>query len=267
MLWLVFFTSAISTLTLAVLTSLKEGTEVTLSGAAALKFGILSRDASPISDLPSAILIGALTGCMGAGFIAVNGALGKLRKVYVSTNARKILETLFFSFVTASAFYLVSAACGNCQQQIPGSNREYFRGSCPEGEYSPVTSLFFNTEGGTIRTLIDNQLKTTYVEIISFTLLWYLFTITTYGVWVPSGLFLPGIIIGCGLGQLYYQIFEEVFPNSEYRANHQSYKIMGASAMLAGYTRLTYSLCVIMLETTQSINFFIPIMISVLTSV
>ena len=37
--------------------------------------------------------------------------------------------------------------------------------------------------------------------------------------------------------------------------------------MLGGYTRLTYSLCVIMLETTQSINFFIPIMFSVLTAV
>ena len=47
----------------------------------------------------------------------------------------------------------------------------------------------------------------------------------------------------------------------------QSYKVMAASAMLGGYTRLTYSLCVIMLGTTQSINYFIPIMISVLTSV
>jgi chloride channel 7 len=41
---------------------------------------------------------------------------------------------------------------------------------------------------------------------------------------------------------------------------------MGASAMLAGYCRLTYSLCVIMLETTQSINLFLPIIFSVLTS-
>ena len=37
--------------------------------------------------------------------------------------------------------------------------------------------------------------------------------------------------------------------------------------MLGGYTRLTYSLCVIMLETTQSINFFIPIMLSVVVAV
>jgi len=25
----------------------------------------------------------------------------------------------------------------------------------------------------------------------------------TYGVWVPAGLFLPGIIIGCGVGGCY----------------------------------------------------------------
>jgi len=41
---------------------------------------------------------------------------------------------------------------------------------------------------------------------------------------------------------------------------------MGASAMLAAYCRLTYSLCVIMLETTQSINLFLPIIFTVLTS-
>jgi CBS-domain-containing membrane protein len=36
--------------------------------------------------------------------------------------------------------------------------------------------------------------------------------------------------------------------------------------MLAGYTRQTYSLVVIMIETTQSINFFIPMMLTVLVS-
>jgi hypothetical protein len=47
----------------------------------------------------------------------------------------------------------------------------------------------------------------------------------------------------------------------------QSYEIMGCAAMLAGFTRQTYSLAVIMLETTQQINFFIPIMLTILTSV
>mmetsp|Transcript_30255 Transcript_30255/g.21998 ORF Transcript_30255/g.21998 Transcript_30255/m.21998 type:complete len:80 (+) Transcript_30255:888-1127(+) len=38
---------------------------------------------------------------------------------------------------------------------------------------------------------------------------------------------------------------------------------MGAAAMLAGYTRFTYSLAVIMLETTNSINLFIPIICTI----
>ena len=116
---------------------------------------------------------------------------------------------------------------------------------------------------------MDNGIKTTFGEITIFIAIWYFFFVITYGVWVPSGLFLPGIIIGCALGQLYSQIIEMLYPDSAEADNHnnQSYKIMGASAMLGGYTRLTYSLCVIMLETTQSINFFVPIMLSVLVSV
>jgi len=31
-------------------------------------------------------------------------------------------------------------------------------------------------------------------------------TITTYGVWIPAGLFLPGIIMGGALGRLYTNV-------------------------------------------------------------
>jgi H+/Cl- antiporter ClcA len=36
--------------------------------------------------------------------------------------------------------------------------------------------------------------------------------------------------------------------------------------MLSGYCRLTYSLTVIMLETTQAVNLFIPMMLTMLSS-
>jgi len=52
-------------------------------------------------------------------------------------------------------------------------------------------------------------------ETLAFIACWYLFTITTYGVWVPSGLFLPGIIIGCSLGQLYGSLIGEIGPGLE----------------------------------------------------
>lgn len=71
MLWLVFYASAISTLTLAILTNLYDGTEVTLSSASVLKFGNVTQLKSPISNLPSAIILGAITGVMGAIFVDV----------------------------------------------------------------------------------------------------------------------------------------------------------------------------------------------------
>jgi len=42
--------------------------------------------------------------------------------------------------------------------------------------------------------------------------------------------------------------------------------LLGAAAMLSGYCRLTYSLTVLMLETTQSINLFIPMLVTMLVS-
>ena len=42
--------------------------------------------------------------------------------------------------------------------------------------------------------------------------------------------------------------------------------LLGAGAMLAGYTGLTYSLLVIMLETTESIDIFLPMMVTIMVS-
>lgn len=42
--------------------------------------------------------------------------------------------------------------------------------------------------------------------------------------------------------------------------------VIGAAAMLSSYTRLTYSLAVIMMETTDSINIFSPILLSIFVS-
>jgi hypothetical protein len=94
---------------------------------------------------------------------------------------------------------------------------------------------------------------------------WYVFTITTYGVWIPAGLFLPGIIMGGALGRLYTFMIQDTF-NYDDPNEIQQNALLGAAAMLSGYCRMTYSLNVMLLETTQSINLFIPMLITMLTS-
>ena len=97
--------------------------------------------------------------------------------------------------------------------------------------------------------MLDNKAHFGMEEIVSFFLVWYVLTTLSSGTCVPSGIFLPIIIIGCSLGFIYYNIFHAIFPN--YNTNHAStYSIIASAAMLTGSTRMTFSLAVIMMETT-----------------
>jgi len=277
MLWRVFLCSSISTFTLSILSALASDSPFSLSDQATLKFGDLEDEENSLLDLPAAIIVGATCGCLGALFIHVNVSLAILRKKYITKNWMKIWEALFFAFATSFVFFGTTLLRGkNCTKSQPGNEDDEFRFYCPDGEYNPLASLIFNTEGGTIRSFLAYPLSIKDLEpderpvstwnILIYLVLWYFFTITTYGVWVPAGLFLPGILIGCSVGLLYMQLMIQGFGYNIERIGGQSYIIIGAASMLAGYCRLTYSLAVIMLETTQSINLFLPMLIGIMVS-
>lgn len=101
--------------------------------------------------------------------------------------------------------------------------------------------------------------------MIVFACVWYFWTIVTYGTQVPSGLFLPGMIIGCALGEIYAKtsLLIGAYDQDHYEQYRATYIILGMGAMLAGYTRMTYSLAVIVMETSQAINIFIPIIFTI----
>jgi H+/Cl- antiporter ClcA len=103
------------------------GGVLSLTAAAALKFGTIQITSSPMSDGLIAILLGIIAGLLGAFFINVYSRLGVLRKKMINTNLKKILEVIFFSFVTSTLFYWLSAAAGNhCEDQDDLFN-EYYR--------------------------------------------------------------------------------------------------------------------------------------------
>ena len=103
-------------------------------------------------------------------------------------------------------------------------------------------------------------------DVTIYFFMWYFFFIMTYGISVPAGVFVPGMLIGCSLGMMYLDLLMTGFNINLMRLGGESYLILGSAAMLASYTRLTYSLAVIIIETTQSINLFIPVMITIFIS-
>jgi H+/Cl- antiporter ClcA len=77
------------------------------------------------------------------------------------------------------------------------------RGWCKEDYYNPLATLMWKTEAGVIRQFMDSNIDSTRAQMIVFASVWYFFFVTTYGIFLPSGLFLPGMIIGCAIGDLY----------------------------------------------------------------
>ena len=72
--------------------------------------------------------------------------------------------------------------------------------------------------------------------------------------------------MGCTLGLLYLEMLVAGFGASTNRVGTSSYLVIGSAAMLSSNTRLTYSLAVIMMETTQAINLFLPILVGIIVA-
>lgn len=116
MLWRVFSATSVATFFLSILESLSEGSPLSLSDSGSLKLGNLSvNNENSILDLPAGIILGVICGLLGALFIAVAIRLAVLRKMYINTSIRKVIEAVVFAFITASTFYMiVSIWSGNC---------------------------------------------------------------------------------------------------------------------------------------------------------
>ncbi len=144
-----------------------------------------------------------------------------------------------------------------------------YKAWCKEdGHYNPLATLMWKTEGGLIRTILGKAQACTPMQLFVFSALWFFFMCTTYGTFIPAGLFLPGMIIGCGIGDLYtYFIYHARFVDQDhYKEYRTTYVIIAMGSMLSGYTRMTYSLVVCVMETAKNINIFLPVCIAIGTA-
>ena len=68
--------------------------------------------------------------------------------------------------------------------------------------YNPLATIFWSSEGEIIRNLMRQNFEITIPKLLVFTIVWQVMTAITYGVNVPAGLFLPGMVIGSAVGEV-----------------------------------------------------------------
>lgn len=83
-------------------------------------------------------------------------------------------------------------------------------------------------------------------------------TIITFGAKVPSGIIIPALDAGALFGRLVGQSIDTISPGI--------FAMVGAGAFLAGVSRMTISLCVIMFELTGELEYVLPHMIAILVA-
>ncbi|RIA80878.1 chloride channel [Glomus cerebriforme] len=109
----------------------------------------------------------------------------------------------------------------------------------------------------------------------------FLTCVITFGIRTPAGIFIPTLLIGACFGRMLgiamqyltmtypnFPIFSTVCNQNEDRncVIPGVYAIVGAAASLAGVTRMTVSLTVIMFELTGALTYVLPIMTAIMIS-
>jgi len=227
------------------------------------------------------VLLGIIGGCGGALFIKLNTIICVWRRDH-QKGMRKVIEAGLIGLLTAFCSYNLPFffSCTPCPTNLPEGQHcprpvDDWRGNfvdfgCTEkNEYNEVATLIFNTQDDAIKNLFSLNTKTMYHawSLISYGFVFYFLAIVTYGISVPSGLFIPCIICGSTYGRLVGMFMVQYYhPASDIGIEEGTYALLGAASFLGGTMRMTISLCVILIELSNNVAFLPLLMITLLVS-
>ncbi|KAJ3271992.1 hypothetical protein HDV01_006032 [Terramyces sp. JEL0728] len=207
-------------------------------------------------ELPIFILLGVLGGLYGVLFIKMNLKVIKYRRTsWISKHP--IAEVAVIALATAIISYQFNFLTGGTAELVANLFRE-----CNEidGDFHGLCSNDL---------IVQNIFLLLLVAAIKA-----IFTIFTFGIKVPAGIFIPSMAVGATVGraigiimQGLYNAFPKLWifascPGGEC-VTPGTYAILGAAAALGGVTRMTVSLVVIMFELTGALSYVLPIMMTV----
>ncbi|GMI68571.1 chloride channel C [Hibiscus trionum] len=223
-------------------------------------------------DILAVILLGVIGGLLGSLY---NYLVDKVLRTYSIINEKgaavKIVLVIMISLLTSICSYGLPwlATCVPCPQDASTScpntdvSGNYKSFQCPPGHYNDLASLFLNTNDDAIRNLLStNTVKEFHISslFIFFGAVYFL-GIITYGIAIPSGLFIPVILAGSCYGRLVGRLFEPVS-----KLDVGLFSLLGAASFLGGTMRMTVSLCVILLELTNDLLVLPLVMLVLLIS-
>ncbi|KAF4385750.1 hypothetical protein F8388_010306 [Cannabis sativa] len=272
LLWRTFFSTAVVVVVLRAFIEICNNGQCGLFG----RGGLIMFDVSnvPVTyhamDIIPVVLIGVIGGLLGALY---NHVLHKVLRLYNLINQKgkihKLLLSLGVSLFTSVCLYGLPflASCTPCDASLAesvcptnGRSGNYKQFNCPKGYYNDLATLLLTTNDDAVRNIFSTNSAGEYnaISLLIFFVLYCVLGLITFGIAVPSGLFLPIILMGSAYGRLLGMAM-----GSHTSIDQGLYAVLGAASLMAGSMRMTVSLCVIFLELTNNL-LLLPITMIVL---
>lgn len=107
--------------------------------------------------------------------------------------------------------------------------------NCPgPDQYNGLATIFFNTQDDAVRNLFSSNTKHEYSSgaLLTYLVVFFILAVVTYGISVPSGLFVPCILIGATYGRLVGILMVQMYGKD--LVDEGTYALLGAASFLAG---------------------------------
>eukprot|EP00118_Oscarella_pearsei_P000384 m.4821 g.4821 ORF g.4821 m.4821 type:complete len:944 (+) comp11335_c0_seq1:104-2935(+) len=276
--WRVFFCAMTSTFFLNILRAAVSHSNSWYTGGSPglLDFGQF--DCGPhcsLWNLPNLgifVLIAVGGGLLGALFNFINTKLTIYRLKHLAKRhwIVRFLEAVLIGVMTSVLTFGSTIGLGHCVEanftrdydisNVKSGIRTYL---CPNGSMNDLATLYVNAEEEAIKQLFHQPNTFHTLSLLVFVVLFFFLAVWTYGAGVPSGLFVPCLAIGAGYGRL----VAELLKMAGYKAAYPStFALIGAASFLGGVVRMTISLTVILIESTNEISYGLPIMVSLMVA-
>ncbi|KYR02106.1 chloride channel protein [Tieghemostelium lacteum] len=274
--WRTFFACLVATITTNIIL---QGFQMQIHDYGVLTFGFSTEYLYRYSELIGFAGLGVLGGLLGAFFVFCNVRLSRFRMEFFAKRSIywRVLEV--FVFITLTSSILFSAATfSGCRALSDASNSSdipsdiqtaqndtFIKFFCPDSQYNDMAGLSFNSLDAALRLLYSRSLNVFSIQtLVVFTIISFFLTTVTSGLMLASGLFIPMMLVGASLGRLVGQIGGMMFTNST--IDPSIYAMVGSSAMMAGFSRMTISLAVIVVELTEGTQYMLPVILSVMVA-
>eukprot|EP00759_Apiculatamorpha_spiralis_P030324 PhF_6_TR32120/c0_g1_i1/m.47539/K05016/CLCN7; chloride channel 7 len=227
------------------------------------------------------IVIGIVCGLLAVVFTMANIRIVRFRTRKISPRTwLKIQEPALVVFVFMTAGFLI-AKLTSCESKAAAGgveNLPLVTSWCKEGEFHPFASLGLNPSDETLKLLYSRKTYTLfdYDSLCLYFALYTVFACYAGGMFVAGGIVIPSFMVGALVGRILgrgtWSIVDSISASQVLQRSDAIapwpdpgvFALIGSAAFMAGVSRLTFSLCVIMLEISGDLHQLLFLAVSIL---